>query len=157
MKSVSLTRHEPLYSTRRATLQARVYTKREMDDISQLALQYDLFIISDEVYRDFIYDGRRIFEFCCRRCGGKSDFGGKRIETLQCMRCTRGIFGHENKEVYEGLLKMAQTRLSISYVDQVGAVELFKLEQDYLRAQLDEYENRRDTIVKNSEKSTVWF
>jgi aspartate aminotransferase len=41
---------------------------------------------------------------------------------------------------------MAQTRLSVSYIDQVGAVELFKLDKNYLHNQLAEYEVRRDTI-----------
>ncbi|NMC57398.1 MAG: aminotransferase class I/II-fold pyridoxal phosphate-dependent enzyme, partial [Eubacteriaceae bacterium] len=45
----------------------RVYTKREMDDIANLAKKYNLFIISDEVYRDFIYDGEEFLSFAARK------------------------------------------------------------------------------------------
>lgn len=131
----------------------RVYTKREMDDISQLALKYDLFIISDEVYRDFIYDGEEFLSFAAREdVAEKVILVESASKRFSACGARVGFLATKNKEVYEGLLKMAQTRLSISYVDQIGAVELFKLEQDYLRAQLDEYENRRDTICEELRK-----
>ncbi len=131
----------------------RVYTKREMDDISSLALKHNLFILSDEVYRDFIYDGEEFLSFAARE-----DVADKVIllesasKRFSACGARVGFLATKNKDVYEGLLKMAQTRLSISYVDQVGAVELFKLEQDYLRSQLDEYERRRNTICEELNK-----
>jgi aspartate aminotransferase len=125
----------------------RVYTKREMDDIAQLAKKHNMFIISDEVYRDFIYDGEEFLSFAARK-----DVEDRVIliesssKRFSACGVRIGFLATKNKEVYEGLLKMAQTRLSVSYIDQIGAVELFKLDKNYLHKQLAEYEVRRDTI-----------
>jgi len=125
----------------------RVYTKREMDDIANLAKKHNLFIISDEVYRDFIYDGEEFLSFAARK-----DVEDRVIliestsKRFSACGARVGFLATKNKEAYEGLLKMAQTRLSVSYIDQVGAVELFKLDKNYLHNQLAEYEVRRDTI-----------
>ncbi len=125
----------------------RVYTKHEMDDIAYLANKHNLFIISDEVYRDFIYDDEEFLSFAARE-----DVADKVIliestsKRFSACGARLGFLATKNKDVYEGLLKMAQTRLSVSYIDQVGAVELFKLDKDYLKNQLDEYEIRRNTI-----------
>lgn len=131
----------------------RVYTKREMDDIAYLANKHNLFIISDEVYRDFIYDGEEFLSFAARE-----DVQNRVIliestsKRFSACGARLGFLATKNKEAYEGLLKMAQTRLSVSYIDQVGAVELFKLDKDYLKSQLDEYEVRRDTICDELNK-----
>lgn len=125
----------------------RVYTKREMDDIANLAKKHNLFIISDEVYRDFIYDGEEFLSFAAR-----ADVEERVIliestsKRFSACGARVGFLATKNKEAYEALLKMAQTRLSVSYIDQVGAVELFKLDKNYLHNQLAEYEVRRDTI-----------
>lgn len=125
----------------------RVYTKREMDDIANLAIKHNLFIISDEVYRDFIYDGEEFLSFAARK-----DVEDRVIliestsKRFSACGARVGFLATKNKEAYEALLKMAQTRLSVSYIDQVGAVELFKLDKNYLHNQLAEYEVRRDTI-----------
>ncbi len=125
----------------------RVYTKREMDDIANLAKKHNLFIISDEVYRDFIYDGEEFLSFAARK-----DVEDRVIliestsKRFSACGARVGFLATKNKEAYEALLKMAQTRLSVSYIDQVGAVELFKLDKNYLHNQLAEYEVRRDTI-----------
>jgi len=125
----------------------RVYNKREMDDIAELAKKHDLFIISDEVYRDFIYDDEEFLSFAARK-----DVEDKVIliestsKRFSACGARLGFLATKNKDAYEGLLKMIQTRLSVSYIDQVGAVELFKLDKNYLHNQLKEYEIRRDTI-----------
>ncbi len=127
----------------------RVYTQREMDDIAYLANKYDLQIVSDEVYREFVYDGLEYLSFAARKDVENRvilvDSASKRFSACGIRV---GFMATKDEQVYEGLLKNAQTKLCVSYVDQVGAAALFELDNDYLAAQVKEYEQRRDAICE---------
>ena len=123
------------------------YTATELERLKDIALKHDLFIISDEVYRDFVYDGqfKSMLEFpeleqhviLVDSLSKRFSITGGRI----------GMVASKNKEVIAAILKFAQQRLSPPGLAQEAAIGLFDLEEDYFLAVKAEYIKRRDTLV----------
>lgn len=123
----------------------RVLTLEDMKLIGEIAKEHDLWIISDEVYREFVYDGKEAHSF-----GQLEDIAdrvvivdsvskrwsacGARIGALVC----------KNKEFMDGILKLCQGRLCVPTLEQVGAAALYKMDKSYYDEAKAEYEARRD-------------
>lgn len=122
-----------------------VYTYEEMNQIIEFAKKYKLAIISDEVYREFTFDGRKhisAFHFdgiedqliMVDSISKRYSACGARIGTLVT----------KNKEFYKNALKFAQARLCPAEVTQFGAIGLLSLDESYTNEVRDEYQRRRD-------------
>jgi aspartate aminotransferase len=93
-----------------------VLTRDEMATIGSFALENDLFIISDEVYREFVYDGRAMSSF------GQIDELADRTVIIDSVSkrfsacgARIGVAISKNKELLENILKLAQSRLCASF------------------------------------------
>lgn len=119
----------------------------EMEMIAEIAIENDLFIISDEVYRGLAFDGLKgismgsikgiedrtiIIESVSKRYSAC----GARIGSIQS----------KNKELMNNILKLCQARLCVATLEQIGAAELYKLDDDYTTLIKDEYQLRRDIV-----------
>lgn len=124
-----------------------VYTKEEMDALMQIAKENDLYIISDEVYREFIYDGFEyksfaIFEDIKDRViltdsiSKRYSACGARIGMIAC----------KNKDLIKQILKLCQGRLCVPTLEQIGAAGLINVSKEYLNEIVDEYKKRRDIV-----------
>lgn len=125
-----------------------VYTIQELETLKRVALDKDIFLISDEVYRKIVFDGEIapsigilkgiddrsiIIESVSKRYSSC----GARIGSVQS----------KNKELMKGILKLAQARLSVSTINQVGATQLYLLDDEYVSSIRDEYQKRRDVVL----------
>ncbi len=126
-----------------------VYTKEEIDTIVHIAIQNNLYIIADEVYREFVYDNL-----------GYTSFGNiKEVEDrviivdsvskrFSACGARIGAVLSKNKELIKQILKLCQGRLCAPTLEQVGAVELYDVSDDYFKAVLTEYEKRRNIVFE---------
>lgn len=130
-----------------------VYTKHELLQLLTLCKKHDLFLIVDEVYREFCYDGKEFtsvlaFEefsdriICVDSFSKRYSMCGARI----------GALISKNKEVLENALKLAQARLCPPDIEQVAACAALKTDDAYLKNVKAEYEKRRDFIVEGLQK-----
>lgn len=126
-----------------------VYTKEEVDMITDLAIKHDLMIIADEVYREFVYDGEEYVSFMHREDAADHvilvDSISKRFSNCGARI---GAIGSKNKEVMKNVMKLAQARLSVATLEQVGAAAIVDAD-DYdvfMKEAYDEYKHRRDTV-----------
>ncbi len=125
----------------------KIYSKEEMDDIARLAIQHDLFIIADEVYREFVYEGIEYQSF-----GLREDIQDRVImidsisKRYSACGARIGFIATRNRELLPQLLKLCQTRLSVSTLDQIGAAQLLRMPKDYFREILESYRSRRDVL-----------
>ena len=130
-----------------------IYTDEELRQILDLVKRLDIFLIVDEVYREFVYDGKRFTsvlgypEYADRvvvvdSFSKRYSMCGARIGALVC----------KNKVVLEGAMKIAQARLCPPDIEQVAALAAVKTPQEYLDRVRDEYESRRDFIVNELHK-----
>lgn len=124
-----------------------VLTQEDMKVICEFAKEHDLWIIADEVYREFVYDGRELASF-----GQMTDYLDRIIlidsvsKRFSACGARIGCIISKNEELMAGVMKIAQGRLCSSTIDQVGAAALYTVPQSYYEEVNKEYCARRDTI-----------
>jgi len=122
--------------------------------IADVAKEHDLFLISDEVYREFCYDDK--FGIPCM--GRFSDIDDNLVivdsvsKRFSSCGARVGCVITKNKELQQAILKFCQSRLSVATLDQVGATALYSVDQDFFKASKAEYMQRRDTVVRGLRK-----
>ena len=130
-----------------------VLTLDEMRGICELAEKHDLMIIADEVYREFVYDGRTPASF-----GQQKEYADRVIivdsvsKRFSACGARIGLAISKNKEFMAGMMKIAQGRLCVSTVDQIGSAALFRLPDSYYDEVKAEYCGRRDAVVEELNK-----
>lgn len=126
-----------------------VLRREELERVVDICIEHQLFLIVDEVYRKFAFDDlESISVGHIARANEHAiiiDSVSKRYSS--CGARIGSVQSH-NKQVMKAILKLAQARLSVSTVDQIGAAKLYELGDDYVRSVKDEYQRRRDIVVK---------
>ncbi|HVR38982.1 MAG TPA: pyridoxal phosphate-dependent aminotransferase [Thermoanaerobaculia bacterium] len=126
-----------------------VYTREELDTVAEFCRDHDLFLISDEVYREFVYGGRKAISALELR--DADDFVIV-VDSLSKRYSACGIrlgaLVTRNADIYDAALRMAQGRLSPPGVAQFIAVGADALGDDYTRTIVDEYQRRRDVLFE---------
>ena len=124
-----------------------VYTAEEQDMIARIVKKYDLALIADEVYREFVYDGEY------RSFGTMPELDENLIiidsvsKRYSACGARIGCIISKNKELSKQIIKCCQARLCSPILEQVGAAALYTTPVSYLEAVNKEYKKRRDTIV----------
>lgn len=124
-----------------------VYTKKGLYMISEIAKENDLWIISDEVYREFVYDGLEYTSF-----GNIKEVEDRVIiidsvsKIYSACGARIGSIASKDKTLIAEILKLCQGRLCVSTLDQVGSVELYNTPSSYFTEVNNEYKNRRDVL-----------
>ena len=126
-----------------------VLSQEEMRMIADIAKERGLFLICDEVYREFCYDEEAGIPTMARFKDIDEnlviiDSVSKRFSACGARV---GCVVTRNKELQAALLKFCQSRLSVATVDQLGAAALYSVGPEYFAACKDEYRKRRDTVV----------
>jgi aspartate aminotransferase len=123
------------------------YSKAEMEQLKTILLKYNLYLFSDEAYREFTYEGKQfsamhlegvenhvvIMDTISKRysaCGGRI-----------------GALVTKNQQVLDAAMKFAQARLSPPSFAQIAGEAAIDLPEDYFNETKAEYKNRRDVIV----------
>lgn len=127
----------------------RVLSLEDMKLIGEIAKEHDLWIIADEVYREFVYDGHDVTSF-----GMLKEFEDRVIiadsisKRFSACGARIGCIISKNAELMDGLMKIAQGRLCAATLDQVGAAALYSLDKSYYDSVKAEYESRRDAAYE---------
>ncbi len=124
-----------------------VYTKEELAMVGRIAEEHDLLIISDEVYREFIFDGLSFVSFA-QMAGLEErviilDSISKRFSACGARI---GCIATKNRDLLAAFTKLATFRLAAPTLEQVGATELYGLDEVYFDDVRAEYNRRRDCI-----------
>jgi aspartate aminotransferase len=126
-----------------------LYSREEMEALKVLCLKYDLFLMADEAYREFCYDGR---EFVSPMHLSGLDEHVVLLDTVSkrysACGARLGCIITKNKAVIQAALKFAQTRLSPGMVEQIAGTAAVDTPDSYFKAVNKEYTLRRDTLVK---------
>ncbi len=125
-----------------------LYTPEELEQLRDLAVKYDLFLIADEVYREFVYDGYK--HMSVMHLKGIEDrvvlvdSNSKRYS--QCGTRT-GYFISKNKQIIANALKYAQARLSPPFFGQLVGEAALNTPKEYFDQVYNEYIKRRDFLI----------
>ncbi|MCK4835032.1 MAG: pyridoxal phosphate-dependent aminotransferase, partial [Candidatus Aminicenantes bacterium] len=125
-----------------------VFTREEIEQLGQLAKKHDLFLIADEVYKEFTYDGETHTSIL--QLEGLED----RVIVVDSISKRYSACGarigavlSKNSEVMKSILKFAQARLCPPGLEQIGAIGAYKLPPDYFSEIRKEYQKRRDILT----------
>lgn len=125
-----------------------LYTRREMNQIRDLVKKYDLYLFSDEVYREFIYTGSPYISACHLEGIEQNviliDSVSKRYS--EC-GVRVGALITKNAEVRNAVMKFCQARLSPPLLGQIVAEASIDADEDYSRDVYDEYVERRKCLI----------
>lgn len=126
-----------------------VLDEDEMRMIADIAKKHDLFLISDEVYREFCYDDKFGVPTMCRFNDIDENLVVIDSVSKRFSACGArvGCVITKNKELQQAILKFCQSRLSVATIDQVGAAALYQVDKDFYHRSKEEYRRRRDTVV----------
>ncbi|MBO5613499.1 MAG: pyridoxal phosphate-dependent aminotransferase [Prevotella sp.] len=125
-----------------------LYTRREMNQIRDLVKKYDLYLFSDEVYREYIYTGSPYISVCHLEGIEQNtvliDSVSKRYS--EC-GIRIGCLITKNKEIRQAVMKFCQARLSPPLLGQIVAEASLDAPEEYYRDVYDEYVERRKVLI----------
>lgn len=130
-----------------------VYTAEEVRMVADIARENDLYIIADEVYREFCYDGKEATSF-----GTMTDVLDRIIiidsvsKRFSACGARIGSLTSKNKEVMAAALKLGQARLCVPTLEMIGSKALYDLDPDYFAPIRARYEERRNILVDALQK-----
>ncbi len=130
-----------------------LYSKEELSLVKDIVLKHDLYLISDEVYREFTYDGYQ--HFSVMNLSGLDqnviliDSVSKRYSACGFRI---GVMISKNKEVMTTAMKFAQARLSPPTFGQIASEAAIDTPDSYFKEVLAEYKSRRDVVVARINK-----
>lgn len=125
-----------------------LYSRTEMNQIKNLVQKYDLFLFSDEVYREFIYTNSPYIS-ACHLVGIEDNVVLIDSVSKRYSECgiRIGALITKNKELRKTLMKFCQARLSPPLLGQIVAEASINASEEYLRSTYDEYVERRKFLI----------
>jgi aspartate aminotransferase len=131
-----------------------VYPRKSLEDLAYVAKKHEIYIIADEVYREFTYDG--LSHTSILQIEGMAqnailiDSISKRYSACGARI---GVIASKNRAVMEASMKFAQARLSSPTVEQWGARAGMMMDPSYFEPILEEYQRRRDAVMEGLAKA----
>lgn len=126
-----------------------LYSKEEIIKLKNLVQKHNLYLFSDEVYREFCYDGEK--HYSAMELEGVDDnvvlFDSVSKRYSEC-GIRIGALVTRNKEIINSALKYAQARLSPPFLGQIVAEESLKVGSDYFEEVYNEYITRRNYVIE---------
>lgn len=130
-----------------------VYTYDEIRMLSDIAKEYDIYIIADEVYREFVYDNLKFTSALYMK-----DILDRVIlidsisKRYSACGARIGLVASKNKELIRQILKLCQSRLCVPTIEQLAAANLINTPESYFEEVKAEYENRRNIMYEGLTK-----
>jgi aspartate aminotransferase len=125
-----------------------LYSKEELEQLCQIVKKHDLFLVVDEVYRDFCYEGQQ--HTSALSIEGLEEHAvviDSISKRYSACGARMGLVLSKNAEFMAEALKLAQARLSPSTIAQILGEGLIDTPQEYFEEVTDEYNKRRETLV----------
>ncbi len=130
-----------------------LYSKEEIQKLASIVLKHDLFLISDEVYREFTYDGAEHYSILQEESLSENGIIIDSVSKRYSMCGARiGCLVSKNKQIISTALKFAQARLSPPTYAQIASEAALETPQSYFDEVIVEYKDRRDTLVSHLQK-----
>ena len=123
-----------------------VYTKEEINMLADIAIEHNLWIIADEVYREFIYEGEYTSLGNIEKVKDRVIIVDSVSKRYSACGARIGCVASKNKDYIKAILKLCQARLSVPTLEQLGAIELYNTDNSYLKDVNEEYRKRRDVL-----------
>ncbi len=125
-----------------------LYTREEMEQLKELILKYNLYLFSDEAYREFCYEGKQVSAMHLNGVDDNVVIMDTISKRYSACGGRIGAFITKNKALLDAVMKFAQARLSPPSFAQIAGEAAIDLPADYFDTTKAEYKSRRDLIVQ---------
>lgn len=130
-----------------------LYDKTEIQKLALLVKKYNLFLVADEVYREFTYDGKEHYSILREKDIEEHAIVVDSVSKRYSMCGARiGCLVSKNKQVITTALKFAQARLSPPTYAQIASEAALETPQEYFKEVIEEYVERRDLVLQELNK-----
>ena len=130
-----------------------LYSKEEIKKLAQIVKKHDLFLIADEVYREFVYDGNEFYSIMQEESIAENAIMIDSVSKRYSMCGARiGYLVSKNKSFIKTALKFAQARLSPPTLAQIASEAALSTPQSYFDGVINDYVSRRNTLISELEK-----
>ncbi|MHC0440859.1 pyridoxal phosphate-dependent aminotransferase [Flavobacterium sp. 3-210] len=131
-----------------------LYSEEEIKQLASLIKKHDLYLIADEVYREFLYDGNDVhFSVMNLEDVEQNVIMVDSVSKRYSMCGARiGCLVTKNKDVLATVMKFAQARLSPPTIEQIACEAAIDTPQSYFDEVISEYKERRDTLISELNK-----
>jgi aspartate aminotransferase len=125
-----------------------LYSRQEMEDLKAICLKHDLYLFSDEAYREFSYSGEYVSAMHLDGMEQHTVLMDTVSKRYSACGARLGAFVTKNKSVYDAAMKFAQARLSPPGLAQIMGEAAVDLPGSYFEKPKAEYLSRRDLLVR---------
>ncbi len=125
-----------------------IYTSDEIHRLKNLVLKHNLFLLADEVYREFIYEGKYISVMSLDGLNDRAIMLDSISKRFSACGARVGNLVTKNRDIYRAALHMGQARLCSPTLEQVGAAAAYDLGDEYFGKMIGEYRRRRDVVYE---------
>tara|TARA_R110002073_G_scaffold8207_5_gene45805 strand:+ start:19663 stop:20853 length:1191 start_codon:yes stop_codon:yes gene_type:complete len=130
-----------------------LYSKEEIEKLKQIVLKHDLYLIADEVYREFAYDGNKHHSVMSENGLEQNAIMIDSVSKRYSMCGARiGCIVSKNKEFINTAIKFAQARLSPPTYALLASEAALDTPQSYFNDVIEEYVERRNTLISELQK-----
>jgi len=129
-----------------------LYSRSEMEALKKICIKHDLYLFSDEAYREFCYDGEYVSAMHLSGLDQHVVLMDTISKRYSACGARLGAFVTKNKEVYNSAMKFAQARLSPPGLAQIMGEAAVDLPDSYFDAPKSEYLSRRNLMVSRLNK-----
>lgn len=130
-----------------------LYSKEEIKKLAQIVIKHDLFLIADEVYREFVYDDKEFYSIMQEDSIKEHAIMIDSVSKRYSMCGARiGYLVSRNKSVIKTALKFAQARLSPPTLAQIASEAALETPQSYFDDVISEYVKRRNILISELQK-----
>lgn len=126
-----------------------VYSKEELQALRNLVIEHDLFLVADEVYREFVYDGARFYSILhLEGLEERAVIVDSISKRYSACGARIGALVTRNRQLLDVAVKFGQARLSPPTLDQIAATAAVDTPEAYFQEVLGAYRNRRDAVFE---------
>lgn len=125
-----------------------LYNRQELETLRQLIKKYNLYLISDEAYREFCYEGEHVSALQLKEVDDNVVMVDTISKRYSACGARIGALVTRNKLLVDTVIKFAQARLSPPTMEQILGEAAVDLPADYFEAIKAEYKSRRDNLVQ---------
>ncbi|MGL4731230.1 MAG: pyridoxal phosphate-dependent aminotransferase [Clostridium sp.] len=126
-----------------------VYTKEEVRLLADIAKEHDIYLISDEVYREFVYgDDKYTSALYMDDVLDRVILIDSISKRYSACGARIGLVASKNKDLIKEILKVCQARLCVPTIEQIAAANLINTPQEYFDEVQKEYEKRRNVLYE---------
>lgn len=125
-----------------------LYSREEMEELKSICIQHNLFLFSDEAYREFCYEGENISAMHLTEMNEHVVMMDTISKRYSACGARLGAFVTKNKDVYAAAMKFAQARLSPPGLAQIMGEAAVDLPDSYFIKPKSEYLERRNSLVQ---------